>query len=250
MENIPVGRLTLDDGEELKNGNYDKGVVEKFLDYPDAPCYDNTPDAIELICRLLGEHDKVTIVATGTLRNVCTLIKNHSDLVKEKVEEIAIMGCNFWHENGINPLPEYVNPDGSIDPVCEWNIFCSIPSAQYVFDNCPVKIVCSPFELGLNMFTGKPMYHATNGEAPDSYALGIHGSCEGRHSWDPATALYGIYGASPWFYKTVNGRITITDDGVAHFSSLTPANQYIIECAMSREKIAEEIDSRIMRLFN
>lgn len=257
-EEIPVGRMDIPAGTKEYPGTYASPVVEKFGG-ADTPTYDSTEEAVRFLRRLLTANDRVTIVATGSMSNLAGLMKSGADdlspldgmtLMREHVDEIAVMGCNFWHENGRNPDPGYIGEDGTLLPVCEWNIFCDIPGARYVFHNCPVPLVCSPFELGLNMFTGKPMCDYGHGETPDSYSLIVHGSAErGQHSWDPATALYGIYGARPWFYKTVKGQIVIDEQGVAHFDSLHGGQQCIIQCAMTQGEIAGEIDRRIMRLF-
>lgn len=256
---IPIARMDIPAGIKEYPGTYATPVVDKFGD-KNTPTYDNTEEAVHFLRRLLAENTGVTLVVTGSMSNLCGLIASPADdlsplsgieLMKRSVAEVAVMGCNFWHENASNPDPNYIAADGTLNPVCEWNIFCDIPGARYAFDNCPVPLVCSPFELGFNMFSGGDMCRHGKGEAPDSLSLLVHGAGEhGQHSWDPATALYGIYGARPWFYKTVQGRIIIDEKGVAHFDSLHGGQHCIIQCAMPREAVGKAIDEKIARLFD
>ena len=253
---IPVAHMALTTDRQPEA--YATPVVKKF-GTASTPTYENTPEAVSLLRSLLAKHTHVTLVATGPLTNLGALLASDADefsplngmeLMKAAVDEVAVMGCNFWHENGRNPDPDYIEADGSLRPVCEWNIYCDIPAARYVFHNCPVPLVCSPFELGYNIFSGGEMCRRGKGEVPDSFSLLTHGAGEaGQHSWDPATALYGVYGARPWFYKTVKGRIIIDEAGIAHFDSQHGGEQCIIQCADSPDAVAEAIDSRIRRLF-
>ena len=255
---IPVARMDIPSDRQLYAGTYATPVVEKFGS-AETPTYENTPEAVHFLRQTLAANSHVTLVVTGTLSNLSGLMASGADdasplngmeLMKAAVDEVAVMACNFWHENGRNPDPGYIEADGTLRPVCEWNIFCDIPAAQVVFHNCPVPLVCSPFELGYNIFSGGEMCAHGKGEVPDSFAMLKHGAGEaGQHSWDPATALYGLYGAQPWFYKTVKGQIIIDDEGIAHFDTQHGGEQCIIQCAESGRAVAEAIDSRIRRLF-
>ena len=257
-ENIPIARMDIPADSKPYAGTYATPVVEKFGD-ENTPTYENVPEAVRFLRTLLACNEHVTLVVTGSMSNLCGLMASRPDdvspldgmaLMEKSVDEVAVMGCNFWHENAMNPDPGYIAADGTLMPVCEWNIFCDIPAARYAFHNCPVPLVCSPFELGFNMFSGGEMCRYGKGETPDSLSLLVHGAGEhGQHSWDPATALYGIYGARPWFYKTVKGQIVIDEQGVAHFDTLHGGRQCLIECAQPREQIGADIDRLIMRLF-
>lgn len=254
---IPVGRAPIPEGKKTVSDVYSTKVVNAFPESK-AVNYDNTPDACKLLRKLLTENEHVTLVVTGFLTNIAALLESTGDeisaldgisLVKEKVDEIAVMGCNFSHQNGINPAPELINEDGTIHAVAEWNIYCDIPAAQKVFDLSPVSVVSSPFELGFRMYTGAPMCAHGDGKLPDSLCFKVHGSINGRDSWDPATALYGIYGNKPYFYKTAPGRIKIKDDGTAHFNTENGGIHYVIECAVPQSEVAAQIDRLVMRLF-
>ena len=248
-EKIPVGRLTTEKTVERK---YAGPVADKFASFEGAPAYENTPDATELLKKLLRENDNVTMIVTGMLSNLANLLKDEEgrELIDKKVDEIDIMACNFWLQNCINPVPGFIDENGSPRPVCEWNVYCDIPAARFVFDTCPVKIVVSPFELGNGLLSGGKMRDHGGTDKADSYSFIVFGAeGKGRDSWDPCTALYGIYGASPWFYKTNPGRVTIDGEGVSHFSTLGGGPHSIIEAALTKEEIGDEIDRLIARLY-
>ena len=255
---VPVGRYTLPEGKTPdRKACYGKAVVEKFPD-PDAPDYDTCPDAVAVLRRTLAENEHVTIIATGFLSNLAALFKSGADeyspldgeaLVRERVDEIAVMACNFSHQTGANPWECQQNPDGTIRPIPEWNIKCDVPAAVYAAAHTPVPMVFCPFEVGVKMYTGKPMTDHGKGEVPDSYAFIAHGSANGRDSWDPATALYGLYGAKPWFWCSAPGKVEFDAEGVSHFSTLGGGNCRILECALPQKEIAADIDRLVMRLF-
>ncbi len=255
-ESVPIGRAAAAAG--TVNDNYASAVAAAF--HCDcAPSYDTTPDAVKLLRRLLSEAEaKTTLVVTGFLTNMAALLKSGPDeyspldgraLVRERVEEIAVMGCNFSHINCIAPEEGNVGADGSIKPVPEWNILCDIGAAQEFFASVTAPVVLLPFEAGLDMITGAPMVERGGESAPDSLSYIVHGSRAGRHSWDPATALYGAYGARPWFYKSAAGVVSIDEKGVSSFTADRSGLCRILECAQPKERIARDIDELVARLF-
>ncbi len=257
-ESVPIGRAPVEEGRVTASDNYASKVAAAF-DHDGAPEYNTTPDAAALLRRLLaGAHDRVTLVVTGFLTNIAALLKSGPDeysplsgreLVREKVEEIAMMACNFSHINCIAPEKDNICDDGSITPVAEWNILCDIKAAQETFELVTAPVVLLPYEAGIDMITGAPMVKHGGMTAPDSMSYIVHGSSEGRHSWDPATALYGVYGARPWFYKSVPGNVSISDKGVSDFTVDPTGFCRVLECAQPKERIAGAIDSMVERLF-
>ena len=253
---MPLGRLTVPEDTAPLDA-YATAVADAFP-APDGPTYESTPDAVRFLRSLLAKEDKVTLVMTGFLTNLANLLSSAPDdlspldgvaLVREKVEEIAMMACDFRHITGIRPDKRQLGEDGKIRPVSEYNIAMNIPAAQKVFALCPVPIVCSPFELGFGMITGKSMCEHGQGKVPDSYAYVKFGAQNGRHSWDPATALYGVYGAKPWYYVSAPGTIRIAQDGVSDFIPDADGLHRILIAAIPQEEIAAEIDRLVMRLF-
>ncbi len=258
FESVPMGRLPIPAGRKEYRGTYSPHAVAKF-GREDTPTYDTVPDALPVLRRLLAENEHVTLAVVGSMMNIAALIASAPDdisplggkeLMKRSVDEIAVMGCNFSHLNAFNPQPNAIAPDGSVKPVWEWNIYADIPTARYMFDECPVPIVSCPFELGYNLFSGQPIYDAGKGATPDSYCMEVyHCNVHGHHSWDPATAFYAVYGTRPYFYKTMPGKITINAEGVAYFEPAPDGLHSIIECYDSRDQLAAAIDEKLKRLF-
>ena len=253
---LPLGRLTIPEGREPIDF-YATAVAEAFPD-PDAPTYDSTPDAVRFLRSLLSQNDNVTLIVTGFLTNLANLLQSPPDdispldgvsLVKEKVDEIALMACDFRHLSGISPNASDIREDGSLAPQKEYNIMLDIPAAQKTFALCPVPIVCSPFELGFRMISGKPMVDHGAGNTPDSLSFIRYGAQNGRDSWDPATALYGVYGARPWYYLSAPGTIRIDDNGISDFSPQPDGLHRLLLAARTKEEIAAELDRLVMRLF-
>lgn len=249
-KSIPVGSRPAD--PEAK-GCYAEAVVKAFPEWAAG----ETPDSIALMRRLLASHDKVTIVATGSIWNIAKLLQSGPDensplcgisLVKEKVEEFAVMGGNFSHQNGIKPMPDAIREDGSLKGAGEWNIRLDLEESRYFFENCPVPVTLSPYELGYRMITGKPMREHGERSLPDSLSYTVHGSLSGRDSWDPCTAYYAVYGAAPYMYRTVTGNVTVDDGAVTDFF---PGKGLftILYPAKTDEEIAAAIDAQVMRLF-
>lgn len=252
MEGLPIGRAPIPDVCVTKSDTYASAVARAF---PNGE--KDTQQAVGLLRRLLSEHDRVTLVVTGFLTNIAALLESvadeasplsGADLVRERVAEIALMGCNFSHINRINPEPGNVCADGRIRPAPEWNIVCDIPAAQLVFARSPVRVTVCPFEVGRGMLTGGPMCRAGGGKTPDSMSYAVHGSANGRDSWDPATALYAVYGDRPWFVCSEPGRVSVNKDGISDF---TPGkgNHVVLRCSIPQERIAEDIDRLVMKLF-
>ncbi|NLD88353.1 MAG: hypothetical protein GX633_08885 [Clostridiales bacterium] len=240
---IPLGRIPCPEGFVKRNDVYATAVAEAFP-YKDAPTYESTIDADSLFRQLLKKNDDVTLVVTGFLSNIAALLrtKDGCELIRDHVCEIAIMGGCFSHITCAFPPEDCIAEDNSIKPHAEWNILWDIPAAQDVCSLSPVPLVFLPYEVGLDMLSGKPMTERGEGKVPDSFAYIIHGSANGRHSWDPATALYAVYGAKPWFYKSASGKVTVRDNGLTDFAICPEGKHFILACAMMKNEIAAELD--------
>ncbi len=258
FEALPMGRMPIPEGRKEYHGTYSPLVVKKY-GRDDTPTYDTVPDAVPVLRRLLAENGHVTLVVVGSMANIAALIASKPDgispldgkeLMKRSVDEIAVMGCSFAHQDARDPQPSAVCPDGTVKPTWEWNIYCNIPAARYMFEECPVPITCAPFELGFGLYSGQPIYDAGKGGTPDSYCMEVYGCCtHGHHSWDPATAFYALYGTRPYFFRTVPGRITVTPEGISYFDAAHGGQHSIIECACPREQLGAAIDEKLKRLF-
>ncbi len=77
-------------------------------------------DAVSLMNELLKKNKPVTIVATGPLTNVASLLLEHPEC-KECIEEIVLMGGSIGF--------------GNVTPAAEFNILCDPEAADIVFNS-------------------------------------------------------------------------------------------------------------------
>lgn len=229
---VPIGRAPIAEGIKALSDNYATQVAEAF-DAPGSVKYEDAEDAVLLLRRLLASNQPVTLCVTGFLTNIAALLLSPPDdisplggvqLVAGKVPELVIMGCSFQ-----NAFPE-------------WNIKCDIPAAQTVMSLCPVPVVICPFEVGFNMITGAAMAARGGRNMPDSLSYIVHGSINGRDSWDPATALYAVRGSARYFDISGDGKCKIDDDGISYFSECGEGLHRCLQCALPQAEIAAEID--------
>ncbi len=218
---------------------YATAVKEKFGEYinPRSRIEENPVHALRRM--LVQSEEKVTLVAIGPLFNIGRLLDSEADdsstldgvsLVRDKVEMIAIMGAYFEmesHEKATTP---------------EWNILSDVNAARTVAEKSPVKVVFLPFEAGLDMISGAKNVAKYGESRPSSYSLIRHGSSDGRHSWDPATALYAVYGKCGCFIESKPGRVVFDEAGVSTFVEDENGLHRVLTLAKTKAEIADEID--------
>lgn len=105
---------------------------ESGLDGPEIPESPRGPveeSAVEFIVRTLRESDrKITLIPTGPLTNIATVLLAAPD-VKDKVEEIVLMGGALLHA-------------GNITSAAEFNIYADPEAAKIVFHSgIPITMV-------------------------------------------------------------------------------------------------------------
>jgi len=254
-EYIPIGSTEITGTSQRNWDIYATKVVDKFS-YPDAPTYETVPSAVSLLRRLLSESEEpVKIISTGFFTNLADLIESGPDeyspldgaaLLKEKAEEIYVAACNFWH---IKFTPAGAEIISTQPPTREYNVRRDVKSAQTFFNNCNVPVIVCQYEVGNDMISGGPMVLRGGEDHADSYSYIVHGSVNGRHSWDPVTAMCGIYGELPWFELSVNGRVTVKDDSITDFIPCSDGMCRVVNCRISKDKIAADIDKYTERLF-
>ncbi len=220
--------------------NYGKAVSDKFYAEYGNPTSRVAENPVHALRRMLAQSDeRVTLVVTGPLHNIGRLLDSTADdvspldgvsLVREKVDFIASMGAYF----------ETVHPGNPVTP--EWNIVCDIDAAKTTVAKSPVKVVFLPFEAGWDMITGAKNVEKYGETRPSSYGFIKHGSANGRHSWDPATALYAVYGEYGCFVESKPGRVTFDDAGVSTFEEVENGLHYVLTLAKSKPEIADVID--------
>ena len=238
------------------NGNpfsdhYTKGIDERF-----ATDEDRTPaeSAVTVLRRTLATTEgKTVICAVGPLTNIAALLNSNADgfsplngveLVKEKCSRIVVMAGEF-------------TPDEKGEIPAEWNVKCDITAARTVADHSPVPLAWLPFETGENMITGRPMIAKYGDSSPIGLSFKLFPwASDGRHSWDPATALYTVEGCGDHFTEH-HGKVSVDENGVTSITNdpqdnncaifINIANNNLDE---SKNKVAEYLDSVVMTLHS
>ena len=98
------------------------------------------------------------------------------------------------------------------------------------------------------MITGREMTARGGQQCADSLSYILHGSANGRDSWDPATALYALYGCGDWFDVTPAGKVTINDDGSADFAEEAGGPHRYLLTRPQQAVVADAIDRLVARL--
>lgn len=249
------------------------GKAVNGVTLPDRYCYAVTdrfgipedllsiPDAFPTLRRALAECDgKCIICAVGHFTNIAQLIRsegdeisplNGSELLREKCEKLVVMAAKFReNENGIHDS--------------DWNIRKDVPSARIMFDECPVPIVVLPSETGKYMMTGMALSQKYDKNDPLAVSfsefltnVGVPVS-DGRHSWDPAAAVYAVEGCKEYLVESGRGNISLTDGGVTYFTpdengNITVLTNLLLDGeteADSKTRMAKYIDACAEQVIN
>ena len=200
----PIGQMT--HGKAITD-NYCKDVADKFATDADRIA---TPDAVSVLRKALNESENAVICAVGPLTNISDLLLSRPDeispldgvqLVKAKCSKVVMMAGWFTPEKG-QPLKT------------EWNVLCDITACRNVAALCPVPMVWLPWETGNEMKTGRPVLDKYGDGNPLALAFTKYPwvDADGRHSWDPATAVYSVEGKREFFKETI-GDVSVDEEG-------------------------------------
>ena len=229
--------------------HYVKAIDERY-----ATDEDRRPaePAAAVLRRALASCDgKAVICAVGPLTNIAALLCSEPDgisplsgveLVAEKCEKMVLMAGEF-------------TPNSKGEIGAEWNVKCDIPAARTVAEISPVPLVWLPFETGFDMITGRPMMKKYGETSPISLSFKLYPwATDGRHSWDPATALYAVEGCGEFFIER-HGRVSVDEKGVTtQCENGVDENcvlfQNIADSTVqeTKDKTAEYLDSAVMKL--
>lgn len=174
------------------------------------------PDAVSVLRRALADSKNAVLCAIGPFNNIAALLESAPDdispldgvsLVRERCAKLVVMAGGFVKgEDGRN--------------IPEWNALADAPATQTMVRLCPVPIVFLPFETGLDMLTGGPIMKKFGESTPLSFSyVNYADTCEigGRHSWDPAAALYAVEGLRSWFVESPRGTVSVDSEGRTEF---------------------------------
>ena len=228
---------------------YAKAVTEKFAD---EECYAAADSAVSVMRRALLESTDAVILGIGPMTNIAALLDSAPDeistldgisLVRERCRKIVLMAGDFT----------------SGKP--EWNVKLDIPAMQTVVNKSPAPIAFLPFEVGYGMITGKPIMDAFGEDNPLSLSFmrfpGTDKLC-GRHSWDPAAAVYAVLGDSEYLTESEPQRVTVTDEGVTVAAPERGGMHTVISLRMSegeseadaKARVAAYIDGCAVEIYN
>lgn len=204
----PVGQMT--HGKAFDD-NYCKAIADRYATEADrAPI----PNAVSVLRKALTESENAVICAVGPLTNIGDLLLSKPDeispldgsaLVKERCAKVVMMAGEFVAEKGKAVKTE-------------WNVLCDIEACRTVAELCPVPMVWLPWETGFEMKTGRPILNKYGDSNPLALAFTKYPwvDADGRHSWDPATAVYAVEGTKEFFKENV-GTVTVDEMGVTSF---------------------------------
>ena len=205
---IPIG--TYKGNYQYKGELFDHYNTKLAKNFPhDLKHGNDAPDAIALYREILAKQpDKsVVIVAVGPERLIADLLKtgpdqysklNGSDLVKQKVKLLSVMGAG---------LPK----------AHEWNIKIAPDASKLVAETWPTPIVYSGFEIGEAIRTGSRLLTETAENNPVRASYENHPFVDkvtkDRQSWDQTAMLYAIRGTQDYWTLESTGYYHIDEDG-------------------------------------
>jgi len=209
---IPVGVVG---GNAVNIPSFQKWDSLLVADYPHAIQNNRqAQDALGLYRKLLAAApDKsITIVTVGFFTNMANLLqsgpdqyspKNGRALIKQKVKTLVSMAACFNQQMGTFK---------------EFNVVKDAAASLVVFNEWPVPIIFSGFEIGSKLFTGLPIVNNASilhSPVKDVFARSIPldpNDKNGRMSWDETAVLVAVRGYEKYF-EVVKGRIIGKADG-------------------------------------
>ncbi len=192
-------------------------------------------NAADMYKRILSEsNEKIDIIEIGFCSIIADLLESDGgvDLVREKVGRFYIMAGKWDEKNG---------SEHNFN-----NNHRSRKAGHILCEKCPVPITFLGFEVGLNVLTG-------DGLPKDdmlTVALTHYGCAEnGRHSWDPMTALLAVIGnGKKAGYETVCGTAQVdAETGKNNFTVGNGLHRYVVK-AMPDSYYRNEIQKRINKI--
>lgn len=211
---IPVGSVAKDgpcESGDKESQTWAKLLKEKYKEGYRHQKAQDAPDAVQIYRQVLARmpDHSVTIVTLGFFTNLKNLLLSKPDqnspldgkqLVQKKVKHLVSMVGRF--------------PKGR-----EYNAMIDSIATRIVFESWPTPILCSGYEIGSNILTGKRLIAmpGQNNPVKDVYAFMMaHRSSdkEGRMSWDETAVLVAVRGPAAYF-DVERGRILMDDRGTS-----------------------------------
>jgi len=180
------------------------------------------PDAVGVLRKVLAsEKDgSVTIVQVGFSTNLARLLESRPDdasplsgveLATKKVRLLVAMAGNFSR------------------PDSEFNVDTDIPAAQKVFREWPSPVVFSGFEIGQALLfpasaIEKDFSWVRDHPVAEAYRNYMRMPYD-RPTWDLTAALYAVRPNAAYFGLSPNGKVTVDEKGITHFTPASDGKQ-------------------------
>jgi hypothetical protein len=115
----------------------------------------------------------------------------------------------------------------------------------------PVDVIVSPVELGLTTLTAKNIVNKYNGQDPLTFSyLQFPDGKTGRHSCDPVTVLYMLYGVCDYFTESKKGNMTVCDNGATYFTEDAGGNCTWLSQRVLDNETEEQSRARVAKLMD
>lgn len=196
------------------------GAGEGLLPYdPDTQTW---PDAVSLLRRYLASipDQSGVYVSIGFCTVLARFLESEPDeysawtgleLATRKLRFVSLMAGNFDPQVLRNPTPENV----------EHNVVQDIPSAVQAVERCPVPMVFSGFEIGIECcFPRRVVREEMDWCAfnPLKRAYGLYRGMEhDRPLWDLTSLLHAVFPDEGYFDVSEPGTVTVSDSGHTMF---------------------------------
>ena len=175
---------------------FDKPIAEKYLEDEAARTAALPAVAFYRDVLTAAADDSVVIASIGQLTTVAAILEAEPELVRRKVHALVAMAAAF--------------PEGR-----EFNVFMDAPAARQVFDRLPCPIVCTGFEVGLDVLTGyeAPPPNAAHNPVYDAYRIYLDDGALLRPSWDLTAVHFAVEGESDCYACSEPVALRIDADG-------------------------------------
>ena len=248
---VPVGMLY-----NAKKAVDDFPVYSPALcrDYPNSYPAENHPqaeNAVTLLRRILSqaENSSITLVITGSLATASALLQSPPDdcsplsgleLVSQKIEKTVIMGGRFYES-----WPDDIVFADGFTVTWEWNIKADVPAAQMVCRNWPGVLVFASYEIGLSCISMQHYCEKAPVNDPVRQAYLLHGSTNGRSSWDQTAVLEAVR-PGQYFRQQPMGIISVDNEGVTHYQESTDGLHTYLLPITDSTALAHIIDTLVL----
>lgn len=246
--NIPLGYVY--HGANPEDGKYIRQVLDTIIDgkkiiFPHRSFNDSLPQGYKLQRKLLANQldTSVVMIVVGPETNIANLLNSTPDefsplsgveLIKRKVKYLSVMGGLYSKDFDVP----------------EWNIIQDLKASRDVFTKWPRPIVASGFEVGSKLLY--PHQSILN-DFKNSYKNPMCVSYKiyekmpyDRQTWDLTSILYAIEPNSGYFELSVEGKITIDENGKSIFTpDIYHNHKYLI---ISPSKINSTLSALVNRV--